>query len=171
MSTSSEDIVAPIKETGNTAVIISPKVEPDGYTLAQYADDDAFNNGTDPYTERVVLILNSTDGWDQSFPEQEKYDEYGRPYIYYVEETGFTGEGYVTGSITGNPNNGETVIVTNVKDQEPVSPLPATGGPGTMLMYGLGAVVAEITGYNILSKRRKKYRNSQRYKIMKKRWS
>ena len=33
-----------------------------------------------------------------------------------MEETGFTGEGYRTGSITGDPNNGETVIVSNITD-------------------------------------------------------
>ena len=77
-----------------------------------YEEDTGFD------TPPVTLTLNSTKGWKQSFPAQDKYDENGNEYIYYVVENSHTPENYQTASITGNPNNGETVVITNAKEPE-----------------------------------------------------
>ena len=88
------------------AILSSPVTVPDGYVV-----DTAFN---DP---AVTLTLKDAEGygWEQSFPAQEKYDQWGREYIYYVEEIDFKPGDYTTESITGDPNNGETVVITNKK--------------------------------------------------------
>ena len=97
------------------------------------------------------------------------YNEYGKQYTYYVVETTESASGYIVTYIGQNNglHNGDSVTITNTSG----TALPATGGPGTLLMYGLGAVVAEIAGYNILSKRRKMRSRNRKHKMMKKRWS
>lgn len=90
----------------------------DSSTNGGYVEDEAFNNGTDPYTKKITLTLKNETGygWEQSFPPQDKYDENGNEYIYYVVETAFSGDDFYTASITGDLNNGEEVIVTNKKN-------------------------------------------------------
>ena len=121
---------------GNTSMLLgvenravsltSPVTAPAGYSLDDYAEDEAFNNGTDPYTETVTLTLPGEDGWTASFPEQDKYDRWGRPYIYYVEEIDFQPEGYYTDSITGDPNAGDTVQIVNKKEASQTGSLKIT---------------------------------------------
>ena len=97
----------------------------------------------------------------------------GKPSTWQEKTSKGTGELIsFTAAVAADPENEvEAQNAVFMVENEPGAALPATGGPGTMLMYGLGAVVAEITGYNILSKRRKKYQRGKTHKIMKKRWS
>ena len=153
-SSPTDRFTVPKRGAGNGTAITSSIVAPAGYSLTDYTEDTAFNEGTNPYTETVTLTLNNTDGWEQSFPAQDKYDKYGRPYIYYVEEIAFTGEGYVTGSITGNPNNGETVTVNNILDGPKTGSIfvtkSATGlEAGVTKTYQIGVKDASGKYYNL----------------------
>lgn len=102
--------------SGQTANVImsSPVEAPEGYTMADYVKDTDFD------TPPVTLTLKDGEGfgWEQSFPEQEKYDKWGRPYIYYVDEIDFKPADYATESITGDPNKGQTVQIVNRKSVE-----------------------------------------------------
>ena len=153
-SSPTDRFTVPQRGAGNETAMTSSIVAPTGYSLTDYSEDTAFNEGTDPYTEKVILTLNSTDGWEQSFPAQDKYDKYGRPYIYYVEEIAFTGEGFVTGSITGDPNNGETVTVNNILDTPKIGSISVTKNAtgleaGETKTYQIGVKDATGKYYNL----------------------
>ncbi|MBQ9061604.1 MAG: Cna B-type domain-containing protein [Eubacterium sp.] len=85
-----------------------------------YVEDEAFNRETG-----VRLILNDENGWTRTFPEQDKYDSWGREYIYYVEEIAHSPEEYQLTSIEGNVLSEEGVTITNTKD-EPTGGLTIT---------------------------------------------
>lgn len=138
-----------------------PTVNPSGPPSADYIEDTAFT--------KTYKITKADNNWKHVFENLDKCDQDENPYYYYVIETECSPDSYHVASY-GNDNLTDTGTIT-ITNELATAALPATGGPGTMLIYGLGAVVAEITGYNMLCKRRKKYLNGQRHKIMKKRWS
>ena len=118
----------PKRVVTNNGHFVQDDIDFDQLANDGYVEDTAFNNGTDPYTETVTLTLKEGQGfgWEQSFPAQDKYDSEGNAYIYYVEEIAFSGDDYHTASITGDPNEGETVVVTNVKDTPETGSLSLT---------------------------------------------
>ncbi len=75
-----------------------------------YIEDTEFNSPA------VTLTLNDEDGWSRDFDPQDKYDKWGREYIYYVEEVSHTPADFETESITGNQTEG--FVITNAKEQK-----------------------------------------------------
>ena len=95
-----------------------------------YEEDAAFDTPT------VTLTLNDTNGWKQSFPAQERYDRYGREYVYYVVEVSHTPEEFETKSITGDPMDGETVVITNAQEDAKLEITKAVTGDLSALPDG-----------------------------------
>lgn len=78
-----------------------------------YREDKDFSR------QNITITLGSTDdgyeGWKQAFPKQDKYDELGNEYIYYVEEVSCYPEDYEVSSMTGDLLTEGGVTITNTK--------------------------------------------------------
>ena len=80
---------------------------------AGYADDSTF--------EAIEITLPTADGWQYTFPVQDKYDADGNPYYYYIIETNCSDPDYWIDSYTGGTdgllNDVGTLKVKNVKEK------------------------------------------------------
>lgn len=94
------------------------EAHPNVPSLTDYFHDEGFCEET-PIT--AVINKDTNNGsWTYEFPAQDKYDQNGEPYYYYVEETDSTPDEYTIQSYQGDPVSGAdtgNITITNTRPQ------------------------------------------------------